>query len=104
MQDAEADGCGDSQRPDQLTAPFRDLRGRLGYFAEDTFPSGFLTQEINCSGSTLHVRIGGQGAAVVMLHDCGDTGDMWAPAGAALVKHHTVVVPDLRGIGLSTHP
>lgn len=37
MQDAEADGCGDSQRPDQLTAPFRNLRGRLGYFAENTF-------------------------------------------------------------------
>jgi len=39
-----------------------------------------------------------------MLHGFGDTGDMWAPAAAALVKNHTVVVPDLRGMGLSTHP
>src|SRR5207245_4815208 len=66
--------------------------------------SGFHTQEINTNGTTLHVRIGGQGAAVVMLHGFGDTGDMWAPAAAALVKNHTVVVPDLRGMGLSTHP
>jgi len=29
---------------------------------------------------------------------------MWAPAAAVLVKHHTVVVPDLRGMGLSAHP
>ena len=72
--------------------------------AVEPFPSGFHTQEINTNGTTLHVRIGGQGAAVVMLHGFGDTGDMWAPAAAALVKNHTVVVPDLRGMGLSTHP
>src|SRR5580704_8837485 len=52
----------------------------------------------------LHVRIGGQGPAVVMLHGFGDTGDMWAPAAAVLVKNHMVVVPDLRGMGLSAHP
>ena len=73
-------------------------------FAVEPFPSGFHTQEINTNGTTLHVRIGGQGAAVVMLHGFGDTGDMWAPAAAALAKNHTVVVPDLRGMGLSTHP
>jgi len=73
-------------------------------FAVEPFPSSFGTQEIKTNGTTLHVRIGGQGAAVVMLHGFGDTGDMWAPAAAALVKNHTVVVPDLRGMGLSTHP
>jgi pimeloyl-ACP methyl ester carboxylesterase len=39
-----------------------------------------------------------------MLHGFGDTGDMWAPVAAALVEDHTVVVPDLRGMGLSSHP
>jgi pimeloyl-ACP methyl ester carboxylesterase len=29
---------------------------------------------------------------------------MWAPLAAKLVKDHTVIVPDLRGMGLSTHP
>ena len=73
-------------------------------FAVEAFPSSFHTQEIKTNGTTLHVRIGGQGPAVVMLHGFGDTGDMWAPAAAALVKNHTVVVPDLRGMGLSMHP
>jgi pimeloyl-ACP methyl ester carboxylesterase len=29
---------------------------------------------------------------------------MWAPLAAALVKDHTVIVPDLRGMGLSSYP
>src|SRR5216684_1845130 len=73
-------------------------------FALEPFPSGFHTQDIQTNGTTLHVRIGGHGPAIVMLHGFGDTGDMWAPAAAVLVKNHTVVVPDLRGMGLSAHP
>jgi pimeloyl-ACP methyl ester carboxylesterase len=72
--------------------------------AIEPFPSSFHTEEIKTNGASLHVRIGGQGSAVVFLHGFGDTGDMWAPAAAALVKNHTVVVPDLRGMGLSAHP
>src|SRR6266700_2543794 len=68
------------------------------------FPPGFRAAAINTNGTTLHVRIGGQGPAVVMLHGFGDTGDMWAPAAAVLAKSHTVIVPDLRGMGLSAHP
>lgn len=34
----------------------------------------------------------------------GDTGDTWAPLAAVLVKNHTVIVPDLRGMGISAHP
>jgi pimeloyl-ACP methyl ester carboxylesterase len=73
-------------------------------FAVEPFPFSFHTEEIKTNGTTLHVRIGGQGPAVVMLHGFGDTGDMWAPAAAVLVKNHMVVVPDLRGMGLSAHP
>jgi pimeloyl-ACP methyl ester carboxylesterase len=73
-------------------------------FALEPFPSGFHAQEIKTNGTTLHVRVGGQGPAVVMLHGFGDTGDMWSPAAAALAANHTVVVPDLRGMGLSAHP
>lgn len=39
-----------------------------------------------------------------MLHGFADTGDMWAPAAAVLARTHTVIVPDLRGMGLSAHP
>ena len=73
-------------------------------FALEPFPSSIHTQEIQTNGTTLHVRVGGKGPAVVMLHGFGDTGDMWAPAVAVLLKSHTVVVPDLRGMGLSAHP
>jgi len=68
------------------------------------FPSGMRDQEMNTNGTVLHVRIGGQGPAVLLLHGFGDTGDMWAPLAAALIKDHTVIVPDLRGMGLSAHP
>jgi len=61
-------------------------------------------EEIETDGATIHTRVGGQGPAVVMLHGFGDTGDMWAPLAAALVASRTVVVPDLRGMGLSSHP
>jgi pimeloyl-ACP methyl ester carboxylesterase len=68
------------------------------------FPSGFHGEDIRTDGATIHVRVGGQGPAVVLLHGFGDTGDMWAPVAAALASTRTVVVPDLRGMGLSSHP
>src|SRR5258706_14396473 len=73
-------------------------------FAIEPFPPGFHTEEIKTNGTSLHVRIGGQGPAVVFLHGFGDTGDMWAPAAAGVGEKHTVVGPHLRGIGLSAHP
>jgi len=68
------------------------------------FPATFASQMVQTNGTSLHVRVGGKGPAVVLLHGFGDTGDMWAPIAAALVKDHTVIVPDLRGMGLSAHP
>jgi len=68
------------------------------------FPNGTRTEDIRTDGAVIHVRIVGHGPAVVMLHGFGDTGDMWAPLAAAMAGDHTVVVPDLRGMGLSSHP
>jgi len=69
------------------------------------FPKDFRTQDIKTAeGVTIHVRAGGHGPAVVLIHGFGDTGDMWAPLAAELARDHTVVVPDLRGMGLSSHP
>ncbi|CAN5743201.1 hypothetical protein BH11PSE1_BH11PSE1_04910 [soil metagenome] len=64
-------------------------------------PSGFHTLEVATNGTTLHVRVGGTGPAVVLLHGYGETGDMWGPLAADLARTHTVIVPDLRGMGLS---
>lgn len=66
-----------------------------------TFPAGFRTQEVATNGTTIHVRVGGTGPAVVLIHGYGDTGDMWAPLAADLMRDHTVIAPDLRGMGLS---
>ena len=68
------------------------------------YPGGFRIQEIVTNGATIHVRVGGKGPAVVLLHGYGETGDMWAPLAAELAPHRTVVAPDLRGLGLSSKP
>ena len=68
------------------------------------FPADFKTREITTNGATIHVRVGGKGPAVVLLHGYGETGDMWEPLAENLAKDHTVVVPDLRGLGLSSKP
>ncbi|MET0337791.1 MAG: alpha/beta fold hydrolase, partial [Caulobacter sp.] len=68
------------------------------------FPAGFKTIEIATNGTTLHVRTGGSGPAVVLLHGYGETGDMWGAMAADLARDHTVVVPDLRGYGRSDKP
>jgi pimeloyl-ACP methyl ester carboxylesterase len=68
------------------------------------FPTGFSVQEIELGSVTLHTRIGGQGPAVVLLHGFADTGDMWGETATALAGSHTVIVPDLRGMGLSSQP
>ncbi len=68
------------------------------------YPSSFQTREVAANGTTLHVRVGGSGPAVVLIHGYGETGDMWAPLAAELAKDHQVIVPDLRGMGLSRRP
>lgn len=68
------------------------------------FPAVFATRDISTNGVTIHTRVGGHGPAVVLLHGYGETGDMWEPLAARLVQDHTVIVPDLRGMGLSSHP
>ena len=68
------------------------------------FPPRFRTQDIQANGTTLHVRIGGHGPAVVLLHGYGETGDMWASMAADFVQDCQVIVPDLRGLGLSSKP
>src|SRR4029453_969215 len=69
-----------------------------------TFPSSFKTQDIVTNSVTIHTRIGGAGPAVMLLHGYGETGDMWGPLAVYLARAHTVIVPDLRGLGRSSKP
>jgi pimeloyl-ACP methyl ester carboxylesterase len=70
----------------------------------EPFPSSFQIKTIAANGTQLHVRVGGKGPAVILIHGFGDTGDMWAKLAGDLARDHTVVVPDLRGMGLSAQP
>jgi pimeloyl-ACP methyl ester carboxylesterase len=70
-----------------------------------SMPASFKSQMITSpDGTEIFVRSGGAGPAVVLLHGFGDTGDMWGPLAAELAKDRTVIVPDLRGMGKSSHP
>jgi pimeloyl-ACP methyl ester carboxylesterase len=69
-----------------------------------TYPKMFCARQIAANGTKLYVRVGGRGAAVVLLHGYGETGDMWVPLAKDLARDHMVVVPDLRGMGLSAKP
>lgn len=68
------------------------------------FPAACQIREVPANATTLHVRLCGSGPAVVLLHGYGETGDMWAPLAADLARDHQVIVPDLRGMGLSARP
>jgi haloacetate dehalogenase len=65
----------------------------------------FTTEDVRVSGATIHVRHGGTGPAVVLLHGHPRTGSTWHAVAPALVRAGmTVVVPDLRGYGRSVGP
>src|ERR1700722_12143827 len=68
------------------------------------YPSSFRGRLMQTNGTALYVRVGGNGPAVVLLHGYGETGDTWEPLAVKLAADHTVIVPDLRGMGLSARP
>ncbi|HEX7853116.1 MAG TPA: alpha/beta fold hydrolase [Sphingobium sp.] len=85
-----------------LFALLLSLLGAAHAFGQElALPKSFRTEEIATNGTTLHVRTGGSGPAVLLIHGYGDTGDMWAPLAAQLMRDHLVIIPDLRGLGLS---
>jgi pimeloyl-ACP methyl ester carboxylesterase len=56
------------------------------------------------NGTSLHYRFAGAGAPVVLLHGIPKTGYHWRYLLPLLSHRHTVIVPDLRGLGDSDHP
>jgi pimeloyl-ACP methyl ester carboxylesterase len=70
-----------------------------------SMPYGFTARTVTANGASIHLRTGGNGPPVVLLHGYTQTGDMWGPLAAELVaRGHTVLVPDLRGLGRSSRP
>jgi pimeloyl-ACP methyl ester carboxylesterase len=73
--------------------------------AQPSLPSSFQAKMVHSpAGADIFVRWGGRGPVVVLLHGYAENSDSWAPLAADLMKDHTVVVPDLRGIGRSSKP
>jgi pimeloyl-ACP methyl ester carboxylesterase/uncharacterized RmlC-like cupin family protein len=73
--------------------------------APPSLPSSFQAKTIHSTaGADIFVRSGGSGPVVVLIHGYAENSDSWAPLAADLMKDHTVVVPDLRGIGRSSKP
>jgi haloacetate dehalogenase len=69
----------------------------------DFFP-GFAVREIVLDDVVLHVRIGGEGPPLVLLHGYPQSHVMWRGVAPALAARFTLIVPDLRGYGGSSVP
>jgi len=73
--------------------------------AQPALPAAFHARTIHTpQGADIYVRTAGTGPVVILLHGYAENSDSWAPLAAELIPNHTVVVPDLRGIGHSSRP
>src|SRR5882762_5391431 len=80
------------------------IGARVSY-AQPSLPSSFQARTIHSpEAADIFVRWGGKGPVVVLIHGYAENSDSWAPLAADFMKDHTVVVPDLRGIGKSSKP
>jgi pimeloyl-ACP methyl ester carboxylesterase/heme-degrading monooxygenase HmoA len=62
---------------------------------------GFTTRMVRVNGVMLHVAEAGKGDAVLLLHGYPESGEAWRFVAPDIAKNHRVVIPDLRGMGLS---
>ena len=69
----------------------------------DLYP-GFRARRIKTSGTHIHMRIGGEGPPLVLLHGYPQTHVCWYKIVPELARHFTLVIPDLRGYGQSGAP
>jgi haloacetate dehalogenase len=65
---------------------------------------GFTTERIDVGEAVLHVRYGGSGAPIVLLHGHPRTSATWHRVAPLLAQRHRVICPDLRGYGRSSKP
>ena len=60
------------------------------------------TRTVEANGLTVQVATAGSGPAVVLLHGFPHTWQVWAKVIPTLARTHTVIAPDLRGLGGTT--
>jgi pimeloyl-ACP methyl ester carboxylesterase len=72
---------------------------------QPSLPSNFQAKTIHSpAGADIFVRWAGTGPVVLLIHGYAENSDSWAPLAEDLMMDHTVIVPDLRGIGRSSKP
>jgi haloacetate dehalogenase len=65
---------------------------------------GFATEELETERGTIHARVAGSGAPLLLLHGYPQTHLMWHGAAPQLSERFTVVATDLSGYGRSLRP
>ena len=65
---------------------------------------GFTRDTVVVDGVDIHVRCGGDGPPLLLLHGYPQTHVMWHKVAPQLAARYTVVAPDLRGYGDSGKP
>jgi haloacetate dehalogenase len=65
---------------------------------------GFAESRIDTGEAEIHVRHGGSGPPLLLLHGYPQTHAMWHRIAARLAEAFAVVAPDLRGYGRSSKP
>ena len=72
--------------------------------SELLFP-GFLSQDIQTRGATIHTLSKGDGQPLLLIHGHPETHVTWHKVASALVEAgYQIVLPDLRGYGDSSKP
>jgi haloacetate dehalogenase len=65
---------------------------------------GFQERQIATGGAEIHLRLGGDGPPLLLLHGYPQTSAMWHRVAPPLARRFTVVAADLRGYGGSSKP
>ncbi|HYD95053.1 MAG TPA: alpha/beta hydrolase [Noviherbaspirillum sp.] len=64
----------------------------------------FETADIEVDDVTIHLRLGGEGPPLLLLHGFPQTHVIWHKVADELARRFTLVMPDLRGYGDSSRP
>ena len=65
---------------------------------------GFDSRTVAAEGAAIHLRLGGHGPPLLLLHGYPQTSAMWHKVAPGLAERFTVVAADLRGYGRSGKP